>query len=100
MGTGGRPPLDNVSVLDRYERQAADWSAEVGGSVVELHAYALTAPDDGLREHASGPPTRTLSRNGKARTSSVNGCCAATIVRDSGRVTSAADPQSTHPMTA
>ena len=48
MGTGGRPPLDNVSVLERYERQAADWSAEVGGSVVELHAYAVTAPDGGL----------------------------------------------------
>ena len=48
MGTGGRPPLDNVSVLERYERQAADWSGEVGGSVVELHAYAVTAPDDGL----------------------------------------------------
>ena len=54
MGTGGRPPLDNVSVLDRYERQAADWSAEVGGSVVELHAYALTAPDDGLCDHLLG----------------------------------------------
>ena len=26
VGTGGRPPLDNVSVLDRYEREAADWS--------------------------------------------------------------------------
>ena len=51
MGTGGRPPLDNVSVLERYERQAADWSGEVGGSVVELHAYAVTAPDDALRDH-------------------------------------------------
>ena len=54
MGTGGRPPLDNVSVLERYERQAADWSAEVGGSVVELHAYAVTAPDDGLCDHLLG----------------------------------------------
>ena len=54
IGTGGRPPLDNVSVLDRYERQAADWSAAVGGSVVELHAYAVTAPDDGLRERLLG----------------------------------------------
>jgi len=50
VGTGGRPPLDNVSVLDRYEREAADWSREHGGSVVELHSYAVTAPDDGLRE--------------------------------------------------
>ena len=23
LGTGGRPPLDNVSVLERYEREAA-----------------------------------------------------------------------------
>jgi carotenoid phi-ring synthase / carotenoid chi-ring synthase len=51
MGTGGRPPLDNVSVLERYERQAADWSVQVGGSVVELHAYAVTAPDGGLCDH-------------------------------------------------
>jgi len=51
MGTGGRPPLDNVSVLERYERQAADWSVEVGGSVVELHAYAVTAPEGGLSDH-------------------------------------------------
>ncbi|BBY79730.1 FAD-dependent oxidoreductase [Mycolicibacterium pulveris] len=40
LGTGGLPPLDNVSVLERYEREAADWSARCGGSVVELHAYA------------------------------------------------------------
>ena len=42
LGTGGRPPLDNVSVLERYERQAADWAHRTGGSVVELHAYAVT----------------------------------------------------------
>ncbi|HEY6646698.1 MAG TPA: FAD-dependent oxidoreductase [Mycobacterium sp.] len=50
MGTGGRPPLDNVSVLERYEREAAAWSRRAGGSVVELHAYAVTTPHDGLRE--------------------------------------------------
>ncbi len=44
VGIGGRPPLDNVSVLERYEREAADWSGRSGGSVVELHAYS--APDD------------------------------------------------------
>jgi isorenieratene synthase len=49
LGTGGRPPLDNVSVLERYEAQAADWSRRTGGSVVELHAYAVTETDDGLR---------------------------------------------------
>ena len=49
LGTGGRPPLDNVSVLERYERQAADWSRQTGGSVVELHSYAVTS-SEGLRD--------------------------------------------------
>ncbi|MGH3096675.1 MAG: FAD-dependent oxidoreductase [Streptosporangiales bacterium] len=50
LGTGGLAPLDNISVVDRYEREAHDWSLRHGGSVVELHAYA--APhDDALREH-------------------------------------------------
>lgn len=48
LGTGGRPPLDNVSVLERYEREAAEWSAGTGGSVVELHSYAVTGPRDDL----------------------------------------------------
>ena len=26
LGTAGHEPLDNISVLDRYERQAADWA--------------------------------------------------------------------------
>ena len=49
MGTGGRPPLDNVSVLERYEREAAVWAARTGGSVVELHAYSVSEPDDEVR---------------------------------------------------
>lgn len=49
LGTGGRPPLDNVSVLERYEAQAADWARRTGGSVVELHAYAVTEGHDDLR---------------------------------------------------
>ena len=50
VGTGGRPPLDNVSVLERYEREAAQWAARTGGSVVELHAYSVTDSDDNVRE--------------------------------------------------
>ncbi|MDX1882397.1 FAD-dependent oxidoreductase [Mycolicibacterium sp. 120270] len=50
LGTGGRPPLDNVSVLERYEREAAEWSARTGGSVVELHSYAVTEQRDDLGE--------------------------------------------------
>jgi isorenieratene synthase len=41
LGTGGLPPLDNISVLERYERESGEWAARTGGSVVELHAYAV-----------------------------------------------------------
>lgn len=41
LGTAGHPPLDNISVLERYEHQAAQWAREHHGSVVELHSYAL-----------------------------------------------------------
>ncbi|CAN5655409.1 NAD(P)/FAD-dependent oxidoreductase [soil metagenome] len=41
LGTGGRKPLDNISVLERYEHQAAEWARTQRGSVVELHAYAV-----------------------------------------------------------
>lgn len=50
MGTGGRPPLDNISVVERYEREAAQWARRTGGSVVELHAYSVTDPDGPVRE--------------------------------------------------
>ncbi|QIM22760.1 FAD-dependent oxidoreductase [Phycicoccus sp. HDW14] len=49
LGTSGHGPLDNVSVLERFEDHAARWSAAHAGSVVELHAYAVpdgTAEDD------------------------------------------------------
>ncbi|HXB86341.1 FAD-dependent oxidoreductase [Mycobacterium sp.] len=41
LGTAGHEPLDNISVLDRYEHQAATWARQYGGSVVELHSYAV-----------------------------------------------------------
>jgi isorenieratene synthase len=41
LGTSGFGPLDNISVLERFEEGARQWSAAHGGSVVELHAYAL-----------------------------------------------------------
>ncbi|MQY31314.1 FAD-dependent oxidoreductase [Nocardia aurantia] len=51
MATGGLDPLDNVSVLERYERGAADWARRNHGSVVELHAYAL---DSGMDDDPRG----------------------------------------------
>ena len=44
LGTSGFPLLDNISVLDLFEDEARAWRAGTGGSVLELHAYAL--PDD------------------------------------------------------
>ncbi|MET8562715.1 FAD-dependent oxidoreductase [Streptomyces flaveolus] len=48
LGTGGFGTLDNVSVLERWEDEAAHWAARTGGSVVELHAYAV--PADAARD--------------------------------------------------
>lgn len=47
LAVGGLPPLDNISVLDRYDTQARDWTARTGGAVVELHAYAARDADAG-----------------------------------------------------
>ncbi|GAA3971925.1 FAD-dependent oxidoreductase [Actinomadura viridis] len=46
LGTGGFPSLDNVSVLERWDGEAARWAARTGGSVVELHAYAVDPDAD------------------------------------------------------
>ncbi|BBY07768.1 FAD-dependent oxidoreductase [Mycobacterium noviomagense] len=61
LGTAGHEPLDNISVLERYEREAARWSQQHRGSVVELHSYAVqsTVSDNKmLRQlHAIYPET-------------------------------------------
>lgn len=46
LGTSGYGPLDNVSVLDRWEGEAARWARRTRGSVVELHAYAVASDAD------------------------------------------------------
>ena len=46
LGTSGFGPLDNISVLERFEEGARRWAAARGGSVVELHAYALAQQPD------------------------------------------------------
>lgn len=52
LGTAGFGPLDNISVLERFEHTAARWADRNNGSVVELHAYALdeSADHERLRE--------------------------------------------------
>lgn len=51
LGTGGLEPVDNISVVNRYEREAADWAREHGGSVVEVHSYSVVdLESDDLRE--------------------------------------------------
>ena len=46
LGTSGYDGLDNISVLERYEGEAARWAAKNAGSVVELHAYAVSPGAD------------------------------------------------------
>ncbi|MCK7622334.1 FAD-dependent oxidoreductase [Streptomyces sp. RS10V-4] len=46
LGTSGFGALDNVSVLERWEGQSARWAARTGGSVLELHAYAVDPARD------------------------------------------------------
>ncbi|MDQ6715918.1 MAG: FAD-dependent oxidoreductase [Actinomycetota bacterium] len=41
LGTSNFGPLDNVSVVHLFEDGAARWAATHGGSVVEVHAYAV-----------------------------------------------------------
>lgn len=48
LATGGLAPLDNISVLERYEHKAARWSRAHGGSVIELHGYAASEVSDPL----------------------------------------------------
>ncbi|MDO5533365.1 MAG: FAD-dependent oxidoreductase [Propionibacteriaceae bacterium] len=74
LGTSGYGALDNVSVLERFESGAAEWSRQHGGSVVELHAYAcdpeILGNDDlteGLVQHLTDelhrifPETATMA---------------------------------------
>jgi isorenieratene synthase len=46
-GTTGIGSLDNISLYHLFEDESRDWAARTGGSVVELHAYAV---DPGMTE--------------------------------------------------
>lgn len=51
LATGGLAPLDNISVVNHYERQARTWADRHGGAVLELHAYALPQQLTPVQEH-------------------------------------------------
>jgi isorenieratene synthase len=65
-GTTGLGPIDNISIFEKLEDESLAWTTRTGGSIVELHAYAVS-PDaseastrlaliEGL--HAAYPETR------------------------------------------
>jgi carotenoid phi-ring synthase / carotenoid chi-ring synthase len=62
LGTAGHAPVDNISVLEGYELQAAAWARRHRGSVVELHSYAAGSESPGEaaigRLHELYPETR------------------------------------------
>ncbi|MFE0738414.1 FAD-dependent oxidoreductase [Streptomyces sp. NPDC058855] len=67
LGTSGYGPLDNITVLNVFEGEAARWARKTGGAVLELHAYAAdpaARPHDLARElvaqlHRVHPETAT-----------------------------------------
>jgi isorenieratene synthase len=44
VGTAGMGEIDNISVYELFEGESRRWAQRTGGSVVELHAYAVS-PD-------------------------------------------------------
>ncbi|MCZ7684986.1 MAG: hypothetical protein M5U28_41925 [Sandaracinaceae bacterium] len=38
--------LDNISLFERFEGESRRWAMRTGGSVVELHAYAVPHEDE------------------------------------------------------
>jgi len=67
VGTTGLGLLDNISLYHLFEDESRDWAARTGGSVVELHAYAVPSgtPEDQIRAdmlaalHELYPETRS-----------------------------------------
>lgn len=68
LGTSGYGPLDNITVLERFEAGARSWADAHGGSVVELHAYALPEGfDEGtVKEQLRGELARIYHETAEA----------------------------------
>ncbi|MVA75249.1 NAD(P)-binding protein [Auraticoccus sp. F435] len=65
LGTSGFGGLDNVTLVHTFEAEARDWARATGGSVVELHAYAVGA-------RGASPDEATLRRELRAALSSLH----------------------------
>ncbi len=48
-GTTGLGPIDNISIFEKLEDESTAWAARTGGSVVELHAYAVDPKETDAR---------------------------------------------------
>ena len=57
-GTAGFPLLDNISLFHLFEDESRSWAEAHGGSVVELHAYAV--PETAAEEQLKGAMLRGL----------------------------------------
>ena len=64
VGTTGVGWLDNISVYNLFEDESRDWAERTGGSVVELHAYAVDPGMDepAIREDLLNAPPHLLPR--------------------------------------
>ncbi len=66
LGTSGFGPLDNITVLERFEAGAARWAGAHGGSVVELHAYAMAQTPEVVRAELRRQLTRVYPETAAA----------------------------------
>ena len=67
LGTSGYGPLDNLTRLDAFEAGAADWTRRTGGTVLEVHGYALTDPSTASRDELWRQAGRVHPEIGGAR---------------------------------
>ena len=67
LGTSGYGPLDNLTRLDAFESGAADWARRTGGTVLEVHGYALADPSPASREELWRQAARVHPELGGAR---------------------------------
>ena len=93
LGTSGYGPLDNVTVLERFEAGARRWSDAHDASVVEVHAYALPPGRTNPYARRCGPNLPGSTPKPRAPTSSRRSGWSPTTARWSARVPGCADPR-------